>query len=45
MVVVDMHDASLTAGISALVMMVAAVDTRDGSVDTVDWFRVCFENV
>ena len=44
-VVVDMHDASLTAGMSALVMMVAAVDTRDGSVDTVDWFRVCFENV
>jgi ABC-type Mn2+/Zn2+ transport system ATPase subunit len=34
-VVVDMHDASLTAGMSALVMMVAAVDTRDGSVDTV----------
>ena len=32
--VVDMHDASLTAGMSALVMMVAAVDTRDGSVDT-----------
>jgi hypothetical protein len=30
---------------SALVMMVAAVDTHDGSVDTADWFRVCFENV
>ena len=44
-VVVDIHDGSLTAGMSVLVMMAAAVDTRDGSVDTVDWFRVCFENV
>ena len=41
---VDIHDASLIAGMSVLVMM-AAVDTHDGSVDTVDWFRVCFENV
>ena len=51
-VVMDKHDASVTAGMSALVMMAAAVDTHDGSVDThdssvdtVDWFRVCFENV
>ena len=44
-VVVDIHDGSLTAGMSVLVMMAAAVDTHDGSVDTVDWFRVCFENV
>ena len=45
-VVVDIHDASVTAGMSVLVMvMAAAVDTHDGSVDTVDWFRVCFENV
>ena len=44
-VVVDIHDASLTVGMSVLVMMTAAVDTHDGSVDTVDWFRVCFENV
>lgn len=44
-VVVDIHDASLTVGLSVLVMMVAVVDTYDGSVDTVDWFRVCFENV
>ena len=36
----DIHDASLTAGMSVLVMMAAAVDTHDGSVDTVDWFRV-----
>jgi hypothetical protein len=33
-----------TAGMSVLVIMAAAVDTPDGSVDTVDWFRVCFEN-
>jgi hypothetical protein len=39
------HYASLTTGMSVLVMMAAAVDTHDGSVDTVDWFRVCFENV
>ena len=38
--VVAMHDASLTDCMSALVMMVAAVDTHDGSVDTADWFRV-----
>jgi hypothetical protein len=44
-VVVDIHYASLTTGMSVLVMMAAAVDTHDGSVDTVDWFRVCFENV
>ena len=25
---------------SVLVMMAAAVDTHNGSVDTVDWFRV-----
>jgi hypothetical protein len=36
-VVVDIHDGSLTAGMSVLVMMAAAVDTHDGSVDTVDW--------
>jgi hypothetical protein len=30
----DIHDASLTAGMSVLVMMAAAVDTHDGSVDT-----------
>jgi hypothetical protein len=35
----------LTAGMSALVMTAAAVDAHDGSVYTVDWFRVCFENV
>jgi hypothetical protein len=34
-----------TAGMSVLVIMAAAVDTPDGSVDTVDWFRVCFENI
>jgi hypothetical protein len=44
-VVVDIHDDSLTDGMSVLVMMAAAVDTHDGSVDTVVWFRVCFENV
>ena len=43
--VVDIHDDSLTAGMSVLVMMAAAVDTHDGSVDMVVWFRVCFENV
>jgi membrane protein implicated in regulation of membrane protease activity len=36
-VVVDIDDDSLTAGMSVLLMMVAAVDTHDGSVDTVDW--------
>ena len=30
------HDASFTAGMFVLVMMAAAVDTHDGSVDTVD---------
>jgi hypothetical protein len=35
-VVVDIHDVSLTAGMSVLVMMVVAVDTHDGSVDTAD---------
>ena len=35
--VVDIHDGSLTAGMSVLVMMMAVVDTHDGSVDTVDW--------
>jgi hypothetical protein len=44
-VVLDIHDGSLTAGMSVLVMMATAVDTHDGSVDTVDWFCVCFENV
>ena len=44
-VVVDIHDGSLTACMFVLVMMAAAMDTYDGSVDTVDWFRVCFENV
>ena len=39
-VAMDIHDASLTAGMSVLVMKAAAVDTHDGSVDTVDWFRV-----
>jgi len=43
--VVDIHDGFLTAGMSILVMLATAVDTHDGSVDTVDWFRVCFENV
>ena len=44
-VVGDIHDTSVTAGMSVLVMMMAAtVDAHDGSVDTVDWFRVCFEN-
>ena len=43
-VVVDIHDATVTAGMSVLVMVMAA-DTHDGSVDTVYWFRVCFENV
>jgi hypothetical protein len=33
-VVVDIHDDSLTDGMSVLVMMAAAVDTHDGSVDT-----------
>ena len=42
--VVDIHDASLTAGMSVLVMMVAAMDTHDDSAD-IDWFRVCFGNV
>jgi hypothetical protein len=32
-VVVDIHDGSLTAGMPG---MAAAVDTHDGSVDTVD---------
>ena len=44
-VVVDIHYASLTTGISVLIMMAASVDTHDGSMDTVDWFRICFENV
>ena len=43
--VVNIHDGSLTACMSVLVMMAAAMDTYDRSVDTVDWFRVCFENV
>jgi hypothetical protein len=38
--VVDIHDVSLTDGMSVSVMMAATVDTPDGSVDTVDWFRV-----
>jgi hypothetical protein len=37
---VNIHDVSLTAGMSVSVMMAATVDTPDGSVDTVDWFRV-----
>jgi hypothetical protein len=36
-VVVDIYDGSLTAGMSALVMMAEAVDMHGGSVDTVDW--------
>ena len=44
-VVVDIHDGFLTAGMSILVMIVSAVDTHDGSVDTVYWFRVCVDNV
>jgi hypothetical protein len=36
-VVVDIHDGSLTAGMSVLVMMATAVDMHDNSVDTVDW--------
>ena len=35
-VVMDIHDVSLIAGMSVLVMMVEAVDTHDGSVDTAD---------
>ena len=35
-VVVDIHDVSLTAGMSVLVMMAVPVDTHDGSVDTAD---------
>jgi hypothetical protein len=32
--------------VAAVVVVVAvAADTQDGSVDTVDWFNVCFENV
>ena len=42
---VIIHDASLIAGMSVLMMMVVAVDTHDGSANTVDWFRVCFKNV
>jgi hypothetical protein len=38
--VVNIHDISLTAGMSVSVIMAATVDTPDGSVDTVDWFRV-----
>jgi hypothetical protein len=37
---VDIHDVSLTDVMSVSVMMAATVDTPDGSVDTVDWFRV-----
>ena len=44
-VVVDIHYDSLTAGMPVLVMRASAVDTHDGSVDTVVWCRVCFENV
>ena len=36
MAVVDIHDGSLTAGMSVLVMT-AAVDMHDDSVDTFDW--------
>ena len=36
-VVVDIHDGSLTAGMSVLVMMAAPVDMHDNYVDTVDW--------
>ena len=36
-VVVDIHDGSLTADMSVLVMMEVAVDMHDNSVDTVDW--------
>jgi hypothetical protein len=43
--VVDIHDGFLTACTSVLVMMAAAMDMHDGSVDTVEWFCVCFENV
>jgi hypothetical protein len=28
-----------------VVVAAVAVDTHDDSVDTVDWFRVCVENV
>jgi hypothetical protein len=28
-----------------VVVVAVAADTQDGSVDTVDWFNVCFENV
>jgi hypothetical protein len=37
---VNIHDVSLTAGMSVSVMMAATVDTPDGSVDTVDRYRV-----
>ena len=35
MAVVDLHDGSLTAGMSVLVMIAAVVDMHDDSVDTV----------
>jgi hypothetical protein len=30
---------------STSLAVVVVVDTHDDSVETVDWFRVCFENV
>jgi hypothetical protein len=42
--VVDIHDGSLTAGMSVLVMMAAVVDTHDGSVDTLSSaLRITFQ--
>jgi uncharacterized membrane protein required for colicin V production len=38
--VVNIHDGFLTACMSVLGMMAAAMDAYDRSVDTVDWVRV-----
>ena len=35
--ILSIHDGSLTAGMSVLVMIAAVVDMHDDSVDTVDW--------
>jgi hypothetical protein len=42
-VVAAMMVAEVVAAV--VVVVVAVVDTHDDSVDTVEWFRVCFENV
>ena len=44
-VLVDIHDGSMTAGMSVLVIM-AEMGTHDGSVDTVDWpLQLCMDLV